>query len=119
MKDRLTERISGFYYNEFIKDGFTITLYQAALIAARLIKNDIIMPPCKVGDVVYVINSRCVSEYTIKEIAYDGLFFRMYSENKQYAIECRTFVFFDERIGKTVFLAREEAEQALKEREQG
>ena len=57
---------------------------------------------------------KIASEFIIKEIAYDDIFFRFYCENEEYAIECRNFMFFDERIGKTVFLTREAAEQALK-----
>lgn len=73
--------------------------------------------PCRVGDTVYVMNSLWVSEYTIEEIAYDGIFWRFYCKNDDYAIECRSFMFFNERIGKTVFLTRAEAEAKLKEME--
>ena len=71
--------------------------------------------PCKVGDTVYVINSLWVSEYTVKEIGYDAVFYQVYCENEEYAQDCRYFMFFDERIGKTVFLTRELAEEALNE----
>ena len=86
----------------------------AEVIADYLLANGVIVPPCKVGQTVYVVNSLFVSEYSIEEIAYDDIFFRFYCKNEKYAIECRSFMFFDERIGKTVFLTREAAEQALK-----
>ena len=86
----------------------------AEFIAEYLLSKDVILPPLKCGQTVYVINSLFVSEYSIKKIAYDGIFFRFYCENEKYAIECRNFMFFDERIGKTVFLTQEAAEQALK-----
>lgn len=82
-------------------------------MAEYLTANGVIVPPCKVGQTVYVINSLWVSEYTVKEIAYDDIFMRFYCSNEEYAIECRNFMFFDERIGKTVFLSREDAEKAL------
>ena len=84
-------------------------------ITDHLLANGIIVPPCKVGDKVYVVNTLFVSEYTINEMAYDNIFFRFYCANEDYAIECRSFMFFDERIGKTVFLTKEEAEEKLKE----
>lgn len=57
------------------------------------------LPPCKVGDVVYQVVDK-IYESKIRGVIYD-------TEN--YA--------FDERaIGKSVFLSREKAERALKER---
>lgn len=71
------------------------------------------MPPCKVGDTVYFVNSLWVSEYTVEAVWWDGLMFQFKAENEEYADECSVFYFFDERIGKTVFLSREDAEKAL------
>ena len=72
----------------------------AEVIADHLLKNGIIVPPCKVGDVVYQTDGVRIYEGQIKEIIYDtGL------------------IVFDERaIGNTVFLTREGAEKALAER---
>lgn len=99
--------------------GASCDLEREMLFADFLLANGVIVPPCKVGQTVYVINSLFVSEYLIKEIAYDDIFFRFYCENNEYAIEHRHFMFFDERIGKTVFLPREEAEKALSELNKG
>lgn len=72
-----------------------------------------IVPPCKVGDVVYRISTkhmtkmRCIQETKICRIA-------ITKEGMQFFCECNviaTCVF-----GKTVFLTKEEAEQALCER---
>ncbi len=87
-----------------------------ATLADHLIKNGVIVPPCKVGDTVYVDSHFFVSEYKIEEIAVDDMFMRFFCKNEDYAIECRKFMFFDERIGKTVFLTRDGAEKALAER---
>ena len=86
---------------------------KAETLADKILADGWMRLPCKVGQTVYVVNSLFVSEYTIKEIAYDDIFLRFYCENDKYAIECRNFIFFDERIGKTVFLTREDAEKAL------
>ena len=71
--------------------------------------------PCGVGDTVYVYNGLWISEYIVKQINYDGTFWLFYCENSKYSIENREYMFFSERIGKTVFFTYEEAEKALKE----
>ena len=56
--------------------------------------------PCKVGDIVYQVDSERIYESTVRNIIYDT-----------------DGIAFDERaIGKSVFLTREEAEKALEER---
>lgn len=68
--------------------------------------------PCKVGDTVYVITSREVTESVVFRITIDS------SDSTKILVtvpvhdwqQIRTF-------GKTVFLAKEEAEQALAEME--
>ena len=74
-------------------------------------KEQIIVPPCKVGDKVYFIDAICVSDD--------------YCINNMSCIECTNSelqvieIDFDlsvyEEIGKTVFLTKEEAEEKLKE----
>lgn len=83
-------------------------------LADHLLKNGVIVPPCKVGDTVYFVCGYNMAEYKVYKMEYDCLFWRIYGQNNTYVIEHREFVFFDERIGKTVFLKREEAEKALK-----
>ena len=88
--------------------------------ADYLLANGVIVPPCKVGDTVYKISRNKVKEckvvfmgisadekcshFNFVENYADGTFYKSYS------------MVFDV-IGKTVFLTKEEAEQALKERE--
>lgn len=86
-------------------------------LANHLLHNGVIVPPCNVGDKIYFVCGYNMAEYEVYKMEYDCLFWRIYGQNNTYVIEHREFVFFDERIGKTVFLAREEAEKALKERE--
>jgi len=75
--------------------------------------------PCKIGDEVYIINEKypCKIEKIIIED--NDFYFEWASFERSYEIaECwdeGSFEITD--IGKTVFLTREEAEQALKEME--
>ena len=69
-------------------------------IAEHLLANGVIIPPCKVGDTVYQIDGVRVYESTIKNVIYDT----------------NGVAFDEDAIGTTVFLTREEAEKALKER---
>lgn len=70
--------------------------------------------PCKIGDIVYSVTRNFISEYTICSIEKynEGFFFNWRCEKGIY-INVRGFTDYD--IGKTVFLTKEEAEQALKQ----
>lgn len=84
--------------------------------ADYLLANGVIVPPCKVGDTVYCIveGFDVVMEGHIRQlIVAEGIF-----------IDCviRGYfnqVFHSSKIGKTVFLTREEAEQALRKEDEG
>lgn len=96
MRDRLIELISD-------KENklYSTNEYRIACLADHLIENGVILPPCKVGDTVYQTDTERVYASNVKAIVYD-------TDN----------IAFDERaIGKTVFLTREDAEKALRERE--
>lgn len=80
--------------------------------------------PCKVGDTVYVIDDRCgivkciVNEMHlgVNQEVYGDLFY--YEQKADESPELVDVFDFDENdFGKTVFLIREEAEKALRERE--
>ena len=73
------------------------------------------MPPCWVGDIIFFVCGYNMAEYTIKKVEYDGLFWQFHCENPEYAAGHRFFSFFDERIGKTVFLNRKDAELKFQE----
>ena len=80
--------------------------YWAKTIADHLIANGVIVPPCKVGDVVYQTDGVRIYELEVLDYFYH-----------QNSLLCETVdIDFDETaIGKTVFLNREDAERALKE----
>lgn len=87
-------------------------------LADYLLENGVVVPPCWIGDKIYFVCGYNIAEYTVERAEYDLIFWQFHCENPHYVIEHREFSFFDERIGKTVFLTREEAEKAaLKERE--
>ena len=72
--------------------------------------------PCKLGDPLFVPTRNLVSEYKVVSfhVCGEGIWYRT---NVIKGILTRLISDNVENIGKTVFLSREEAEQALKERE--
>ena len=101
-------------------------LYFAAVQAAELrgrlkeyedleVGGKLIQLPCKVGDAVYQLDdSGKIYESKIEWFYYDKGY-------KRIVYDCDTGLSFDERAieANNVFLSREEAERALKEREKG
>ena len=114
MRDRLIELVKG------TPDVWGSDL-ACEMIADHLLANGVIVSPCKVGDKVYKISRNKVKECEVvfigisadEKCSYfdfvenyaDGTFYKSYS------------MVFDV-IGKTVFLTKEDAGKALKEREQ-
>ncbi len=96
MRDRLIELIKDIVHPYFAED-----------IADHLLANGVIVPPCKVGDWVYILRNGELHRNHICQMhiaqTYAQTFFSCYGEK-----------FGVEQIGKTVFLTREEAERALK-----
>ena len=109
MRERLIELLNDWGNKE--NDGV-----RAESMADYLLANGVIVPPCKVGDTVYCIveGFDVVMEGHIRQlIVAEGIF-----------IDCviRGYfnqVFHSSKIGKTVFLTREEAEQALRKEDEG
>ena len=77
--------------------------------ADYLIENGVICPPCKVGQIVWLVRDGKIEETTVEKIVLKdkGLYLKLLC-NSFYETTCKS-------IGKTVFLTREEAEKALKE----
>ena len=101
MRDRLVELIQNSVNG--------CARHWAEVIADHLIANGVIVPPCKVGDTVWVYDFMwglipCKGDRPYHCICGEegGCTFKM--------------SFTDDDFGKTVFLTREEAEQALAER---
>lgn len=102
--------------------------------ADHLLANGVIVPPCKVGDTVYAIGASRIEECRVDEICiygndnivmtehtcdYDckGCPFSSWGQDYSGEYSCQgeygTFSFNFEDFGKTVFLTKEEAEEAL------
>lgn len=84
-------------------------------MADYLLENGVIVLPVKVGDTVYIIDLDDYDEYT--DVVIDTEVFAIgdgcfYVEQDSVIL---TYSYSD--IGKSVFLTREEAEKAIKERE--
>lgn len=116
MRDRLIELISDMENKLLRSYPYTTDEYRIASIADHLIANGAIIPPCKVGDKVYWIlpdlDGWHVSKDTVTEVGSKGFWVSMYTETD----DMDDFTSWDE-FGKTVFLTREDAEKALRERE--
>lgn len=83
----------------------------AEIIADGLLASGAIMPPCKVGDILYMPLG--------KILEYEVISWLMREEGLQLVTHSRTtgglYRIWAACIGKTVFLTKEEAEAALKE----
>ena len=79
-------------------------------IADYLLENGAIVPPCKVGGTVYTLFCNEVEEGVVVNCEYSrALGFSYMSSNGRFPT-----LFNENKIGKSIFLTREEAEQALK-----
>ena len=86
--------------------------------ADLLLEHGVIVPPCKAGDRLYEVTGRkTVSVYKVRAIRVElfGLFIE-WDIVEGFVWQSLSGINADE-IGKTVFLTREEAERALRERE--
>lgn len=83
--------------------------------ADYLIANGVILPPCKVGDKVYLV---CRNRNTMEWYISEENVYSISAYNNGIEIYITPIVSFTEmEIGVRLFLAKEEAEKALKERE--
>lgn len=80
------------------------------IFADYLLEHGVIVPPCKVGDRVYR-PSDCLGVVQFVIIS-----FNIYESEMFFTDDSENIIYLSD-IGKTVFLTREEAERALKERE--
>lgn len=111
MRERLIELLKVPIYP---KEGVDL----AEVVADYLLDNGVIVPPCKVGDTLYVISQMkdkrilpFVNEYEATYIQVGKRKCKVYHEKDGFIK-----IFLQDDFGKTVFLTREEAEAALKGR---
>lgn len=79
-----------------------------------LLDNGVILPPCKVGDVVFMLGQDEILEMKVfqKTTGING----SYYDSRNTAYNDFEDIFVDVDVGQTVFLTREEAEEALEKR---
>lgn len=99
-----------------------------AMVADFLLANGVIVPPCKVGDTVFQIEKMCLGCLNYTDGGYSDYCECALDDNKNmfevdfdkdciYEIFKSKFIYsMIDKIGKTVFLTKEEAEKALTER---
>ena len=98
----------------------------ASIAADHLIANGVIVPPCKVGETVYCINTFFQNDPRINVCEVDAIHItsgknRIGHKKTSYALvrdtnmkQLSSRIYF-ENFGKTVFLTKDQAEQKLKE----
>lgn len=85
-------------------------------LADYLLEHGVIVLPCKVGDTVYLISFNEITSCTVTSIDYNswGIPTKLFLEKSEY----NGFgIFSMQCTDETIFLTREEAEKALKERD--
>lgn len=125
MRDRLVELVKASVYGN-IDEGFDGPVLNCENVADHLIENGVILPPCKVGDTVYCINTIFPNDPRINECEVDALHitsgknkighkkpsYVLVRDKNMKSLSARMYF---ENFGKTVFLTKDQAEQKLKE----
>ena len=112
-RERLKELVGNYPCMSTAEDCFMESI--SSDLADYLLANGVIVPPCKVGDTVWCINNYTkpiefqITILTLSENHYSFVIERMNGVYKHYCDK--------DSVGKWVFFTKEEAEQALKERE--
>ena len=109
MRDRLIELM--YKTNEVFANVDCTEEEAIVLLADYLLENGVIVPPVKVGQILYVIESGAIYEAKVKDYKYcsnsnNGVHWHIIFEE--------LFAMSEAHIGKSVFYTREEAEAALK-----
>lgn len=120
-KEKLTEIIGNVVVNDKgnrIRDVFHPEFVEK--IVENLIKHNTIVPPCKVGDKTFLLLEKIRGGHDIVESYCVKITDNGYGKYFSMAIDCveigNSLEFDLCDFGKTVFLTREEAEAALKEK---
>lgn len=115
MRDRLIEILDKTFAEQYEKRR----LLTATHTAEYLLKNGVIVPPCKVGDVAYILSGFSVIERKVTGFQYstdmtklNRILIDLVTDKEG---NTNTFYFSADKINKSIFFTREEAEKALKE----
>lgn len=129
MRDRLIELLEAVYKNPKVRcprsdeltcEGCKYDLGDqcniSAIIADHLLESGVIVPPCKVGQVVYVLRSKTSNGKNLYLRDERISHYRVFGDWSFMCFESERLSVPEYLWGKTVFLTREEAEKALAER---
>ena len=108
MKERLIELLNKKYDHFCDQCGVNKDSHYVENLADYLLENGVIVPPCKVGDTIYMIvekRAKVTREY-----------FRFVKKTKLTFLNLERVL---EAFGKTVFLTKEEAQKALGKEDEG
>lgn len=94
-------------------------------VADYLLANGVIVLPCKVGDTVFIIDNRDMLNIdpSVCSVIEDEVYEMGYGRTQSGELRWLFLVvesgedFYDDEVGKTVFLTKEEAKKTLEERE--
>lgn len=115
MQDETRDKLIGFLSGKSID-----TAEDVEAVADHLIAKGVIVPPCKVGDMVYELFD-VPAFYDISELVVENVIVGINPPKCE--VFCRSkksngrYRFCDDAFGLTLFFTKEEAEKALKERE--
>lgn len=114
-RERLVELLNNEISRLVLTDiDFVWTCEKINYLADYLISNNVVVLPCKAGDIIYIIGeitSQIVCD-TIHHIMYNGKEFCLVTESG-------VLVLVEQQLGKTIFLTKPEAEAKLKEMRDG
>lgn len=96
-------------FNLVAKSGTDMLIERLKEIICAEAENRLLVPPCKVGDMVFYIRGQHIIGDTVQRIVLDEI-------SGQVIVDANHCYLFSD-VGKNVFRTREEAEEALKERE--
>lgn len=120
MREQLTQLIKQAHTDYLLNDDYAVSIYE--FIADRLIDNGVIVPPCKIGDTIFVIETELRNKNKIRSYIVARKVTGICSNNLNplwvAALERPyEYRYHPTEFGKTVFLTREAAEAALKARD--
>ena len=112
MRDRLIELILNAPKTDVVYGNIKLDkpIQTAQTVADYLLANGVVVPPCKVGDKIYRIVKGKIKESEVEKIEITKNIIAIFYDWHGMGYELSTVL----DLGKTVFLTREEAEQALK-----
>lgn len=111
MKPKLVELIRQ-AKKEMRKESLSCDLEREFFIAEYLTENGVIVPPCKVGDTVYVV---CRSHFSERAAIREEIVTGLKYHNGYWYIDTQEHSNFE--YGENVFINYADAEKALKERD--